>query len=96
MTLQNNHDTNDPEKLFLEQARAYYREMRAVASDASDGQVLRLAEAFAVQYGQELIRQSLETIVQDEVDTFEKKRRRCSAQNAKPKKEIADDEVNKS
>ena len=24
MTLQNNHGTNDPEKLFLEQARAYY------------------------------------------------------------------------
>ena len=74
MTLQNNHDTNDPEKLFLEQARAYYREMRAVAGNAPDGQVLRLAEAFAVQYGQELIRKSLETIVQDEVDTFEKKR----------------------
>ena len=42
---------NIGEELFLEQVRAYYRDMKAVADNASDGHVIRFAETFAVTQG---------------------------------------------
>jgi hypothetical protein len=45
------HATNAAEQLFPEQARAYYRDMKSVADNTSDGHVLRLAETFAVGGG---------------------------------------------
>ena len=41
-------DHKAAEQLFLEQSRAYYRDMKSVADHAPDGHVLRLAETFAV------------------------------------------------
>ena len=43
-----NSDHDAAEQLFLEQALAYYRDMKAVADNAPDGHVIRLAETFAV------------------------------------------------
>jgi predicted RNA polymerase sigma factor len=96
MTHPDNYEPNEAEKLFMEQALAYYRDMRAVARNAPDGHVLRLIDDFATRKGRELIRKSLESIAQDEVDDFEKKKKQRPAQNVKPKDEIADDEKNRS
>ena len=47
--------------------------MKAVAQNAPYGQFLNDAEAAALSKGRELIRQSLETIAQEEIDDSEKK-----------------------
>jgi hypothetical protein len=59
---------------FLEQASAYFDEMKHAAKNAPHGQVFNHAEAFAVLRGRELIQQSLETALQDQIDDFEKKK----------------------
>ena len=68
---------NDAAKrLFLEQAAAYYDELKLTAENAPYGRILANAEAFAVVQGRELLRQSLENIVQDQaqqIDNDEKK-----------------------
>jgi hypothetical protein len=68
---------NDAAKrLFLEQAAAYYDELKLTAENAPYGRILANAEAFAVVQGRELLRQSLEGIVQDQaqqIDNDEKK-----------------------
>ena len=58
-------------KLFLEQAAAYYDELKLTAENAPYGRILANAEAFAVVQGRELLRQSLEGIVQDQVQQIE-------------------------
>lgn len=64
---------DEAEKLFLEQAKAYYRDMRAAVQNAPDGKILARADAFAFLNGRELIRQSLEGFVQEQNDLLEKK-----------------------
>ena len=65
---------NDPqEALIVEQALAMYREMRSACRAAPDGQVLARAEQLAVQRGRELMRQSLESVLNDEAQEVEKK-----------------------
>jgi len=64
----------DAEKLFLEQAKACYRDLRQAAQNAPYGKMIHHADAFAFQHGRELIRQSLEGIVQEQNDLLEKKR----------------------
>jgi hypothetical protein len=64
------------EALFAEKALAMFRELRQTANDAPDGEVLHRAELFAVREGQELIRQGLESVIQDQADEVEKKGRR--------------------
>jgi len=64
------------EALIVEQALAMYREMRSAAANAPDGQVLSAAESLAIQRGRELTRQSLETVLQEEIVIAEKKGRR--------------------
>lgn len=64
------------EALIVEQALAMYREMRDAAAAAPDGQVLSAAESLAVARGRELSRKSLETVVQQEIESLEKKGRR--------------------
>lgn len=61
------------EALFLEQARAYFPEMKEVGKNAPFWKCLDAAEQFAVEKGRELIRSSLESIIQDRVDEIEKK-----------------------
>lgn len=64
---------NPQEALFLEQALAMYREMRRTAAAAPDGQVIAATEHVAMARGRELIRQSLEDVLQDEAQAVEKK-----------------------
>ena len=63
------------EALIVEQALAMYREMRDAAASAADGEVLSVAESLAVARGRELTRRSLETVLQEEIATVEKKGR---------------------
>jgi hypothetical protein len=64
----------EAEKLFLEQAKAYYRDLRQSAQNAPYGKIIAHADAFALQQGRELIRQSIEGIVQEQNDLLEKKK----------------------
>ena len=72
-------------RLFLERAAAYYDELTATLQNAPIGKGFDHAEAFAFAQGRELIRQSLETTLQQQIDHIEKKKRRVSARNAKRK-----------
>lgn len=67
---------NPQEALIVEQALAMYREMRSAAAAAPDGEVLSTAESLALARGRELTRKSLETVVQAEIESLEKKGRR--------------------
>ena len=82
-------------ELFLEQAAAYYDEMKAAAENATDGQMFNQAEAFAVSQGRELVRKSLETIMQEQIDDLEKKKKQSTVRHAKRKKGIVDTERKK-
>ena len=65
---------DEAEALFLEQAKAYFRDLRQAAQNAPYGKIIAHADAFAVQHGRELVRKSLENIVQEQNDLLEKKR----------------------
>ncbi len=65
---------DETEALFLEQAKAYFRDLRQTAQNAPYGKIIANADAYAVQHGRELIRKSLENIVQEQNDLLEKKR----------------------
>jgi hypothetical protein len=58
---------------FLEQAAAYFDEMKHVAENAPHGQTFDRTEAFVMQQGRELLRQSFEAALQEQIDDFEKK-----------------------
>jgi hypothetical protein len=74
---------------FLEQAAAYFDEMKTITANAPHGQAFNHAEAFVMQQGQELLRQSFEATLQDQIDDFEKKKKRHSVQNANRKNDMA-------
>jgi hypothetical protein len=63
------------EALVVEQALAMYREMRTAAAAAADGEVLSVAESLAVVRGRDLTRKSLEAVLQEEIESSEKKGR---------------------
>jgi hypothetical protein len=65
----------DGEVHFLAQALDYYRAVQRAGKDAPFGQFLNHADAAAKEKGQELLRSSLENIVQTEIDEIEKKKR---------------------
>jgi hypothetical protein len=71
---------------FLEQASAYFDEMKHATANAPHGHGLNYAEAFVLSKGRELLQQSLETVLQEQIDEFEKKRRN-TAHNANHKPE---------
>ena len=56
------------------QDEAYYRVLRQAAQSALVGKIIAQADAFAFQNGRELIRKSLQAIVQEQNDLLEKKR----------------------
>lgn len=58
----------------MEQALAMYREMRRAAAVAPDGEALNVAESLAVTRGRELMRRSLQTVLEEETAEIEKKR----------------------
>ena len=70
-----NTKANIGKQLFLEQAAAFYDDMKAAASNAPYGQVIDKAEAFAVVQGRELIRSSLEAIVQERITEVEQEQK---------------------
>lgn len=61
------------EALIVEQALAMYRELRDATAQAADGAVLSVAESLAVTRGRELTRQSLQTVLQEEIETWKKR-----------------------
>jgi len=74
---------------FLAQALDYYRAVQRAGKEAPFGQFLNYADAAVTDKGQELLRQSLENIVQTEIDEIEKKKRRDSVCNARSKGDIS-------
>lgn len=79
MTSRQNQDESVAEKLFLEQARAYYCDLQATGGNAPYGKGLQRAEALALLRGRELVRQSLELAAQENIEEIEKNEtRRCS------------------
>jgi hypothetical protein len=70
---------DEREALFVEQALAMFREMRDVAAEAPDGEVLDQAEQCATSQGRELIRKGLESVLQDQAHGVEKKGRLLEA-----------------
>ena len=68
--------TDPTERLLVEQALAFARELRATATNSLDGQVLRNAEGFCLNQGREFLRTALTTVVQAQADAVEKKGRR--------------------
>jgi hypothetical protein len=64
------------ERVFLERALAWYREMGCVCREAPDGQVLARAEVVARDGGRDLIRRGFETVLNQQARDVEKKRRR--------------------
>ncbi len=63
---------NPQEALIVEQALALHREMLKAASEAADGEVLSVAEQLVVTRGRELMRRSLESVLQEEAQASEK------------------------
>ena len=75
----------DPiERLIVEQALAFARELRKTAAASPDGRVLRNAESFGVVQGREFLRTALATVLQAEADAVEKKGSRPDAAPAGP------------
>ena len=83
-------DVHTAKQLFLERAAAYYDELNAATENAPYGQTFNHAEAFVVNEGRELLRSSLETIMQANIDELEKKKKRKSVRNAKRKNDTED------
>ena len=74
---------------FLELCSAYYDDLKSTGNNAPHGQFLNNVEAVVLDQGQELLRQSLEIITQDQVDEIEKKMRHEPVPNARGKNGIA-------
>ena len=73
MPSRKDHSEKTARALFLEHAAAYFDDLKASADNAPYGQVFDHVEAFAVKQGRELIRQSLETLLQEQIDDHQKK-----------------------
>ena len=65
--------TDEGERLALEQAVAFFTEMRRVATETPDGTVLAACEQVALRDGRALLRQSLAAAVAARVDAAEQK-----------------------
>jgi hypothetical protein len=86
----------DSEVHFVAQALDYYRAVQQAGRDAPFGQFLNYADAAAKEKGQELLRTSLENIVQTATDEVEKKKRQDFVRTAKRKEDISDTTVKSS
>jgi len=83
----------DGEIHFLAQALDYYRAVQRAGKEAPFGQFLNAADAAVTEKGRELLRQSLENIVQTEIDEIEKKKSRDSVRSARRKGNTSDTAV---
>jgi hypothetical protein len=71
---------NDPlEALVVEQALAMVRELKQTADAAPDGQVLARVETLAVTRGRELIKRSVQAVLQQQAEEVEKRGPRAGA-----------------
>lgn len=86
---------NATEALIVEQALAMARDLKQVADDAPDGQVLARAEQAAVRQGRELTRKSLEAVLNAQGEDLEKKLRRAALADAAATGVIVDDAVDR-
>jgi hypothetical protein len=59
----------EAERLILEQALAFFAQMRQVAATAPDGTVLAACERVALGSGRQLVRDTLASAVQRRADT---------------------------
>jgi len=59
----------EAERLILEQALAFFAQMRQVAATAPDGTVLAACERVALDSGRRLVRDTLAGVVQARADT---------------------------
>ena len=82
-------DAATARNLFLERACAYYNELNRILETAPLGKGFDQAEAFAVAQGRELIRQSLETTFQQQIDRIEKKTKRDTVRRVRRKKDTS-------
>ena len=64
---------DEAERLGLEQAIAFFTQMRQVAQTAPDGTVLAACEQVALQDGRRLLRNSLAAAVEARIDAAEQK-----------------------
>jgi len=64
---------DEAERLGLEQALAFFRQIHQVAQTAPDGTVLAACEAVALHDGRRLLRDSLTAAVRARVDAAEQK-----------------------
>jgi len=78
------------EALFVEQARAYYRDLKAVAKNAPFGKTFDKVEDAIIPASRKLIQRSFEIMMQEQIDEFEKKTKRESVRPAKRKHDIKD------
>ena len=65
--------TDPTERLLVEQALVFVRELQATATNAPDGQVLHQAEGYCLIKGREFLRNALTTVTQAQADAVEKK-----------------------
>jgi hypothetical protein len=65
--------TDPTERLLVEQALAFIRELKVTADSSPDGRVLRNAEGFCVVQGREFLRTALATVTQAQAEEVEKK-----------------------
>jgi len=68
--------TDPTERLLVEHALAFTRDLQATTTNSPDGQVLRNAEGFCLNQGREFLRTALTTVVQAQAEVVEKKGRR--------------------
>jgi hypothetical protein len=86
---------SEAEALLVQHTLALYRDSKTLADDAPHGQFLNVAEAAVCEKGRELLRVSLQTIVQEKVNEVEKKTTSDSVPNAEQKKDIAENQKSK-
>lgn len=84
------HANTEAEALFLEQAQAYFRDMQNIANNAPYGKVLDQVETAVIVKSRELVKQSTEFLIQEQINNIEKKKKRRSAKNVKRKKDTKD------
>jgi hypothetical protein len=64
---------DDAERLALERAIAFVRQLRQLAATAADGSVLPLCEQAALDSGRTLLRDTLAAALQSRIDAAEQK-----------------------
>ena len=74
MRKRNERSEQTAKEYFLEQAAAYFDEMKIAAANAPHGKIFDHVEAFVLSQGREFLRQSMETTLQEQIDEFEKKK----------------------